>query len=242
MTAINLEEDLELEEHAWRSRIITVFALIAIALGAAGAFLYFRSGDSTAVSRETEEIPVVRSTIDQTLSITGIAEAQLSSELTFRSSGRVSAVNVKVGDQVHAGQVLASLESDDLANAVDVARTNVLSAQLKLDDLLGGADAADLAAADQSVAQAQAALTKAENDYNDMLQGASASDIAVAEQANSLETVLPQIADSLERDTWRRLDLFVRLIEPLMLLLLAGVVLLVVIALLVPVLKMSAGA
>ena len=42
----------------------------------------------------------------------------------------------------------------------------------------------------------------------------------------------PHIADTLERDTWRRLDLFVRLLEPLMLLLLAGVVLLVVIALL----------
>jgi general secretion pathway protein F/type IV pilus assembly protein PilC len=63
--------------------------------------------------------------------------------------------------------------------------------------------------------------------------------IAVAEQANSLETVLPHIADTLERDTWRRLDLLVRLLEPLMLLLLAGVVLVVVIALLVPVLKMS---
>ena len=44
--------------------------------------------------------------------------------------------------------------------------------------------------------------------------------IAVAEQSNSLETVLPHIADTLERDTWRRLDLFVRLLEPLMLLLL----------------------
>jgi general secretion pathway protein F/type IV pilus assembly protein PilC len=65
--------------------------------------------------------------------------------------------------------------------------------------------------------------------------------IAVAEQSNSLETVLPHIADTLERDTWRRLDLFVRLLEPLMLLLLAGVVLLVVIALLVPVLKMSSA-
>jgi general secretion pathway protein F/type IV pilus assembly protein PilC len=65
--------------------------------------------------------------------------------------------------------------------------------------------------------------------------------IAVGEQSNSLETVLPHIADSLERDTWRRLDLFVRLLEPLMLILLAGVVLIVVIALLVPVLKMSAG-
>ncbi|MCC7475274.1 MAG: type II secretion system F family protein [Pirellulales bacterium] len=63
--------------------------------------------------------------------------------------------------------------------------------------------------------------------------------IAVGEQSNSLETVLPHIADTLERDTWRRLDLFVRLLEPLMLVLLAGVVLVVVIALLVPVLKMS---
>lgn len=63
--------------------------------------------------------------------------------------------------------------------------------------------------------------------------------IAVAEQSNSLETVLPHVADTLERETWRRLDLFVRLLEPLMLLLLAGVVLVVVIALLVPVLKMS---
>ena len=42
----------------------------------------------------------------------------------------------------------------------------------------------------------------------------------------------PTSPNTLERDTWRRLDLFVRLLEPLMLLLLAGVVLLVVIALL----------
>ncbi|HVT30906.1 MAG TPA: type II secretion system F family protein [Lacipirellulaceae bacterium] len=63
--------------------------------------------------------------------------------------------------------------------------------------------------------------------------------IAVGEQSNNLETVLPHVADSLERDTWRRLDLFVRLLEPLMLLLLASVVLVVVIALLVPVLRMS---
>ena len=65
--------------------------------------------------------------------------------------------------------------------------------------------------------------------------------IAVGEQSNNLEKVLPHIAETLERDTWRRLDLFVRLLEPLMLLILAGVVLLVVVALLVPVLKMSSA-
>jgi len=63
--------------------------------------------------------------------------------------------------------------------------------------------------------------------------------IAVAEEANTLETVLTDIADSLERQTWRRLDLMVRLIEPVMLLVMASIVLLVVIALLLPVMKMS---
>jgi general secretion pathway protein F/type IV pilus assembly protein PilC len=65
--------------------------------------------------------------------------------------------------------------------------------------------------------------------------------IGVAEQANNLESVLLTIADSLERTTWRRLDLTVRLIEPLMLLLLAGVILVMVMALLLPVIKMSSA-
>jgi general secretion pathway protein F/type IV pilus assembly protein PilC len=63
--------------------------------------------------------------------------------------------------------------------------------------------------------------------------------IAVAEESNTLEKVLTDIAEGLERRTWRQLDLFVRLLEPLMLLILAAVVLVVVIALLLPVIKMS---
>jgi general secretion pathway protein F/type IV pilus assembly protein PilC len=61
--------------------------------------------------------------------------------------------------------------------------------------------------------------------------------VAVAEQANTLETVLTDIADSLEKETWRRLDLFVRLLEPVMLLLLASGVLVIVVALMLPMLK-----
>lgn len=63
--------------------------------------------------------------------------------------------------------------------------------------------------------------------------------IAVAEESNTLEQVLINIADGLEQRTWRQLDLFVRLLEPVMLLILAGAVLVVVIALLLPVIKMS---
>jgi len=61
--------------------------------------------------------------------------------------------------------------------------------------------------------------------------------IAVGEEANSLETVLVDIADNMERRTNRQLELFVRLLEPIMLLLMAMVILFVVIALLLPVFK-----
>jgi general secretion pathway protein F/type IV pilus assembly protein PilC len=63
--------------------------------------------------------------------------------------------------------------------------------------------------------------------------------IAVAEESNSLDKVLVDIADGLEKRTFRQLDLVVRLLEPMMLLVLAAVVLMVVIALLLPVIKMS---
>ncbi|MFK8111615.1 MAG: type II secretion system F family protein [Rubripirellula sp.] len=63
--------------------------------------------------------------------------------------------------------------------------------------------------------------------------------ISVGEESNSLDTVLPNIADSLEKTTFRRLDLFVKLLEPIMLLIMAILVLGVVLALLVPVLKSS---
>jgi general secretion pathway protein F/type IV pilus assembly protein PilC len=63
--------------------------------------------------------------------------------------------------------------------------------------------------------------------------------ISVGEESNSLEKVLPEVADSLEKRTFRRLDLFVRLLEPMMLLVMAFLVMAVVLALLVPVLKSS---
>lgn len=63
--------------------------------------------------------------------------------------------------------------------------------------------------------------------------------ISVGEEANNLENVLIDIADTLERRTNRELDLAVRMLEPLMLLVMAAVVLFVVIGLLLPILQSS---
>jgi type II secretory pathway component PulF len=63
--------------------------------------------------------------------------------------------------------------------------------------------------------------------------------VTVGEESNNLETVLINIADSTERRTTRQLDLLVRLLEPIMLLIMAGITLAVVLALLLPFLNMG---
>ncbi len=63
--------------------------------------------------------------------------------------------------------------------------------------------------------------------------------ISVGEDSNRLEGVLIDIADTLERRTERSLELVVRMIEPLMLLMMAAVVLFIVSALLLPILQSS---
>jgi general secretion pathway protein F/type IV pilus assembly protein PilC len=63
--------------------------------------------------------------------------------------------------------------------------------------------------------------------------------IGVGEESNNLEKVLVDIAVGLEKRTTRQLELFVRLLEPMMLLVMAGLTLIVVAGLLLPVFKMS---
>jgi general secretion pathway protein F len=63
--------------------------------------------------------------------------------------------------------------------------------------------------------------------------------VGVGEESNNLEKVLLDVANSLEKRTNRNLDLFVRLLEPMMLLVMAGLIMIVVAGLMLPVFKLS---
>jgi len=63
--------------------------------------------------------------------------------------------------------------------------------------------------------------------------------IAVGEEANNLESVLVGIADNLERRTYRQLELMVRLLEPVLLLVIASMVVFVALGLLMPIFQTS---
>jgi general secretion pathway protein F/type IV pilus assembly protein PilC len=65
--------------------------------------------------------------------------------------------------------------------------------------------------------------------------------ITIAEEANALETVLVQVSDSLDKRTSRNLELMVKLLEPMMLMVMAVVVGFIAVGLLMPVFKISSS-
>lgn len=65
--------------------------------------------------------------------------------------------------------------------------------------------------------------------------------ITIAEQSNNLDEVLVYIADTIDRQNGRQIDTMVRLVEPLMLLVMGGIIMFIISALLLPVFDMSSA-
>jgi general secretion pathway protein F/type IV pilus assembly protein PilC len=65
--------------------------------------------------------------------------------------------------------------------------------------------------------------------------------ITIAEQSNNLDQVLVQIADTVDRQNSRRIDMMVRLVEPLLLIVMGAAIMFVIAALLLPVFEMSSS-
>lgn len=63
--------------------------------------------------------------------------------------------------------------------------------------------------------------------------------ISIGEEANNLENVLINVADGLEKTTSRKIDVVVRMLEPILLLAMASIVTFVIAALLLPIMNMS---
>ncbi|HEY3261457.1 MAG TPA: biotin/lipoyl-binding protein [Pseudonocardiaceae bacterium] len=108
-------------------------------------------------------------TIRLAVSATGTIEPRTVDDLNFTSGGRVTAVNVAVGQPVTAGQALATISSATLQSAVASAQANLASANARLaaDQSAGASDAqldadnANITVAQAQLADAQAALAGA---------------------------------------------------------------------------------
>jgi len=185
----------------WRARLVIALLLLAAGVGAFFAYsVWFADDSSQGQAFNTHTVGTA--TIRTTVTMSAAAESVDNAALSFGIAGRVKSVEVALGDEVKPGQRLASLESDDLENALASAEANLASARIRLQQVQSGATAADIANTDKAVASAQATLDKALNDQQDLLDGASEADLAAADEA----VKSAQSALATAQDNFRRLD------------------------------------
>ena len=95
--------------------VVALFAVVGIAWWARS-----RSAPAGVGASTTSVATVSVQTLSQSISATGTINPKVQSNLRFGSSGTVTAVDVKVGDTVTAGQQVAAIDTTDLQTALDL--------------------------------------------------------------------------------------------------------------------------
>jgi len=124
-----------------------------IILAIASYFLFFRGGSSTTIDTATVTIGDVLEKVSVTGKISPVSKADLS----FQKGGIVAAINVKVGDSVKKGDVIASI--NDAGDQAILA-----SAEDKLADLTRSLNAPEFALEQSKVNSAKTILSNAKID------------------------------------------------------------------------------
>ncbi|MBU1349218.1 efflux RND transporter periplasmic adaptor subunit [Patescibacteria group bacterium] len=108
-----------------------------------------------------ETAAVERRDLVQTVEVTGEIKPAARIDLAFKQSGTISDVNVKVGDKVMKGDVLAELKDDDVVFALRSANAALAVAAANLNARLAGETDQAIRVAETQVDQAQAGYDKA---------------------------------------------------------------------------------
>jgi multidrug efflux pump subunit AcrA (membrane-fusion protein) len=159
-------------KHSWLVWIgLGIIVLVAGVLLVQTLLAYFRNSNPEQLASEIDIQQALAHRGTLTLSVSGTGEfvATDEFELGFQENGQLVALNVKIGDQVQAGDVLAQLkisqEPAELSASISAAQLKVLQEQQNLDRLYQNA-AVESAQALLTLEEAQLALGELEN-YED---------------------------------------------------------------------------
>jgi HlyD family secretion protein len=135
-----------------------------IALTCASVVFFSTRSQTTTTTTETQLGKVTQTTLSSVVESSGSVTPKAENDLSFGVSGTVSKVNVKVGDLVKKGDVLAELDTTDLELAVAQAKQAYLSQQATY-SMTVNPDPDEVAAAELAVSNAAAAYQLAQQKY-----------------------------------------------------------------------------
>jgi multidrug efflux pump subunit AcrA (membrane-fusion protein) len=177
---VDLTEELPLDDEnvlapppqsVWRRyRWPIVGAVVVLVAAAVGLSLWLTSGSSTptGLSITTVTVPVTTGTIQQTVTSSGTIEPASQANLNFAVSGTVTAVDVRAGQAVTAGQVLATVDTTALSEELSAAQAQLTAANDRLaSDEASGASTSQIDNDQASVTSAESSVSTAQTNLND---------------------------------------------------------------------------
>jgi HlyD family secretion protein len=123
-----------------------------------GYYGYQRYYPAPVAAAVVNAVEVAKGNLQASVTATGTVAAPAQSKLTFKASGRLIELPVKLGDTVETGQVVARLDDSDLQVALAQAKNSVASAEVKLAQAKEGARAEDVQVSRASVETARTKL------------------------------------------------------------------------------------
>ena len=115
-----------------RTRVLLGVALALIVVIA----LFLRGRSGAAATSKFETAPLQRGELTATVGATGTVRAAQSATLAWLTTGTVERIDAKVGDQVRANEVLASLAMDSVPQTVIQAQAELVAAKKALQDAM----------------------------------------------------------------------------------------------------------
>ena len=155
----------------WRRHRRAIAVVAVVVLAAAGGLAYWlTSGSSTptGVVVTTQVVSVTTGNIQQTVASSGTIEPASQASLNFAVSGTVTAVNVRAGQTVMSGQVLATVNTSALSEQLAAAQAQLGSANARLAaDQASGASTVQIDSDQAAVTSAESSLSNAQTALND---------------------------------------------------------------------------
>jgi len=129
--------------------LIIVLLIVAVA----AAVFVVRRGQGADTTSQFQTATIQRGNLTATIGATGTVRAKQTAILTWQAAGTVDTVNVKVGDNVPDGYVMAFLAKTSLPQSIIMADSDLVNAQTDLENLQNSDTALAQAAIDLRAAQ-----------------------------------------------------------------------------------------
>ncbi|WP_407311970.1 efflux RND transporter periplasmic adaptor subunit [Desulfosporosinus sp. SB140] len=163
--------------------VISGVLIVAVAL--VGGNILYNTQNAKADTPSYITGTVRMGTVEKSVSASGTIQSLNQYDLSSSSGGKITEIDVKVGDSVKAGQQLARFDSSQAQEQLDTAQANLIQAQTKVDQ--AGSNSTNLEAAQLQLSAAQIAYDSAKTVLADTIIKAPADGIitAVNGQVNS---------------------------------------------------------